>query len=361
MSKTIIFDARVCDGKVHGISRVSEMLLYQIIKHDNENRYVIFCANDYIAGKLPRKKNIEFQKIESKLYSVDEQWNVLKAANRVKPDLFHSPTFTAPYFAGFPVVINIHDLTPMIYPEFFHMKYKFYYNLFVKSVAKKATRIITSSQCSKNDICRLFSVNEDKVNVVFDGGYSENDKKIPYTLNGIKPGFVLFVGNQMPHKNFIRSVKAFDEFRKKVNDRDIYFVAVGISDEFFANSEVSGIKNVLCVKYIDPSRLQSIYEKAGVLLFASLYEGFGIPPIEAMSYGVPVISSNISCMPEILRDAYFSVDPQNVQQMANALVKLYYDKNLQDILIKKGYSQSKKYSWEKSAVDVINIYKDILR
>lgn len=359
MSKKIIFDARVCDGKVHGISRVSEMLLNRILRQDDENQYIILCSNDYITGKLPQKRNIKFHKIKSRLYSLDEQWNVLKSIKRFKPDLFHSPTFTAPYFAGFPVVINIHDLTPMIYPDFFHVKYKFYYNIFVKYIARKATRIITSSQCSKSDICRLFSINENKVSVVFDSGYSDTDKKIEYSINGVKPGFVLFVGNQMPHKNFIRSVKAFDEFRKKFKP-DAQFVAVGVSEEFFKTSETANIENVICVKYIDPPRLQSVYEKAGVLLFASLYEGFGIPPIEAMSYGVPVISSNISCMPEILQDAYLPVDPQDVNLMADALKKVYGDEHLRATLVKKGYEQAKKYSWEKSAKDVINIYKEIL-
>ncbi len=359
MGKKIIFDARVCDGKVHGISRVAEQIISNIVVQDKDNEYVLFVLNDYLREKLPELDNVSYRKLSSPLYSFKEQFEVLKIANLEKPDLFHSPTFTAPYFAKFPVVINIHDLTPMVYPEFFHVKYKYYYNFFVKRIARKATRVITSSECSARDITRFTGVNSEKISVVYNGAYSSVEKEEPIIVEGLNSGYILFVANEMPHKNFVRSAQAFGELQKRMPKSKLQMVAVGISDKYFEESLVKNIPNIFCMKYLTPSQLMFVYKEASILLFPSFYEGFGIPPIESMVFGTPVVSSNCSCMPEVLGDAALLVDPGDVSQICDALHKLKSDRILRLSYTEKGYNQAKKYSWQKSARQIIEIYKGI--
>lgn len=360
MTKHIVLDARVCNGRIHGISRVSEQFIYNILDLDDTNRYTVLCLNDYPEKKFPKKDSVTYLRVPGRLYSLKEQIKVLSVANGLNPDLFHCPTFTLPLMARFPMLVNIHDLIPVVYPQFFPFKYKVYYNFIVPRVCKKAVRIFTSSQCSKNDICRLYGVDPDKVIVVYNSSYSPNDTIEPFSAQDIEPGYVMFVGNEMPHKNFIRSAKAFDLVQKRLKNRKISMVTVGISQEFFDSSEVSHVKNIKCLKYLQPGQLQSVYKGAGVMLFPSLYEGFGIPPLEAMSFDVPVISSNCSCMPEVLGDAYVKVDPENVENMAQALYAVYTDERLRASLIAKGVKQVQKYSWRESARKIVNVYQELL-
>ena len=362
--KNIVYDARVCDGKIHGISQVAEQLLKCIIELDKDNKYIVLCNNDYIQGKMPQKDNVTYKKLKSKVYSINEQAEVLNCAKKIKTDLYHSPTFTAPLFASFPVIINIHDLIPMVYPEFFPIKYAFYYKLFVSKIAKKATKIVTCSESSKTDISRLFSVDPSKILVAYNSVTppDESAENIEESkIEKITPGYMLYVGNQKPHKNFVNAAKAFDILQNKCPDKNLKLVAVGISDDFFRQSPVHKIENIICIKYLDSIELNYLYKNAGLFLFPSLYEGFGLPPLEAMSYGVPVVSSYCSSMPEILGNAYEKVDPENPEDIANGLYRVTHHDGLTAELVKKGYSQVKKYSWMKSAKKVVNLYKDILR
>jgi len=359
MGKKIVFDARVCNGKMHGISRVSEQLILNIVAQDRDNEYVLFVLNDYLRKRLPESDSVSYRKLSSPLYSIKEQFEVLKFANLENPDVFHSPTFTAPYFAKFPVVINIHDLTPMVYPEFFHVKYKYYYKFFVTRIARQATRVVTSSECSANDITRFIGLDSKKISIIYNGVYSPREKESPIFIEGLNAGYILFVANEMPHKNFVRSAQAFGELQKRLPNSKLQMVAVGISDKYFEESLVKNIPNIMCIQYLTPNQLMFLYRGASIFLFPSFYEGFGLPPLESMMFGTPVVSSNCSCMPEILGDAAVLVDPTDVTQICDALHKLKLDRNLRLSYTEKGYEQAKKYSWQKSAKQVIDIYKEI--
>ena len=360
MTKHIVIDARVCDGRIHGISRVSEQFIYHILDLDNTNRYTILGANDYPQSKFPKKEHIKYVTVPTRLYSIKEQWSVWRLAESLKPDLFHCPTFTAPLMANFPVMVNIHDLIPVVYPELFSFKYKIYYNTFVPRVCKKAIRILTSSEGSKKDITRFYGIDANNIDVVYNSSYSANDTIEPYSADSVNPKYVMFVGNQMPHKNFIRAAKAFDLAQKRLKNRKISMIAVGISQEFFDKSEVANVKNITCLTYLSPGKLQSVYKGAGVMLFPSLYEGFGIPPLEAMSFGIPVVSSNCSCMPEVLGDAYISVDPLNIEEIARGLQTIYTNRSIRDSLIGRGKHRVKQFSWRESARKIVRIYGELL-
>jgi len=362
--KNIIYDARVCNGKIHGISQVAEQLFKRIIGLDSDNNYTVLCNNDYLPKKVPEKKNVVYKRLKSQPYSLNEQVEVLSYAKKSKADLYHSPTFTAPLFARLPIIINIHDLIPMVYPKFFPFKYTLYYKLFVTKIAKKATRIVTCSESSKKDISRFFELDPAKIvvaynSVTFPDKPSKDNEKI--MIDNIVPGYLLYVGNEKPHKNFINAAKAFDILQSRCPDKKLKLVAVGISNDFFRQSAVHKIENVICIKYLDTAKLNYLYKNAGLFLFPSLYEGFGLPPLEAMSYGVPVISSNCSSMPEILGDAYEKVNPASPDEIANGLFRVMHHEGLKAELIKKGKKQVNKYSWDNSAKKIVNLYKDILR
>ncbi|MEW6536128.1 MAG: glycosyltransferase family 1 protein [Candidatus Auribacterota bacterium] len=360
MPKHIIIDARVCDGRVHGISRVSEQLLKHLLALDDDHRYTILCANDYCDSILPVKSNVSLYMTDAKLYSLREQIDLPRVLNTLKPDLFYSPTFTAPYFAPCPVLVHIHDLIPMIFPAFFPFKYKPYYRFIVKPLARKADRIITCSENSRADIARLCRVDAGKISVVYNAGFTPDEQKRQCSVEGLRPGYVLFVGNEMPHKNFINAVHAYAKARFRITGRFIQMAAVGISKDFYKQSEVKSIPDIYCMKYVPPGELLSLYENASALFFPSLYEGFGIPPVEAMMHGVPVVSSNCSSIPEVLGDAYTAVDPNDVDSMADGLYNTIENNELRKRLEKKGFEQVKKYSWTKSAEKLLTIFREML-
>lgn len=359
--KKIVFDARVCDGRVHGISRVAEQLVKNLFTMDSPYHYTILCSNDYGASLVPRRANISYKLLKAPVYGVREQFVIVRELQALKADLYHSPTFSAPYCAPCPVVMHIHDLIPLVYPEFFPFKYKIYYSLLVKQLARKATHIIASSHCSEQDIIRLLGITPEKISVMYNATFAADEKIEPFDLGALQPGYVLYVGNEKTHKNFIRAVQAFAKARFKIKDRFVQMAAVGISPEFFKASEVRSIPDIHCFKHVAPEHLRWLYSQAGMLFFPSLYEGFGIPPLEAMLHGTPVVASNTSSLPEILDDAYYPVNPLDIDDMANGICTVLQDASLRSGLIEKGTLHEQKYSWSRAAEHVLNIYNGLLK
>lgn len=284
-----------------------------------------------------------------------------------KPDIFFSPTHYRPKFAGIPTAISIMDLSFLHFPDLFIKKDLYQLTNWTKESAKKAKTIFTISKASRDDIIKSYSLSEAKVKVTYLGIKPDLSKK---TLNmdaldkkfGIKGKYILFVGTLQPRKNIIKLVETLS----KLKDKDINLVIAGkkgwLYDEIIASPSKYNVKErVKFLDFVSNEDLPSLYKNALCFVLPSLYEGFGLPVLEAMKYGCPVLASNVSSLPEAGGDAALYFNPEDADDMTEKLEKVVSDAQLRQDMVKKGYNQIKKFSWEKTAKETLEVLEDLAK
>jgi glycosyltransferase involved in cell wall biosynthesis len=293
------------------------------------------------------------------LYILYFEFAVKRFLKKAKPDLFVSTD-------GFLVLDNsikqlpvLHDINFLHHPMDLKYAYRKYYNFFFPKFAKVATRIATVSNYSKSDIVKNYQINTSKIDVVYNG---INDGYCVLGLNQIasthekythgNPYFV-FVGSQSPRKNLARLIKAYSRFREN-QATTFHLVLAGSS--FWGDASLKAVweqsnykADIHFTGRLNQDELTKVVGASFALCFIPYYEGFGIPMIEAMAAGVPVIAANTSCLPEIAGEAALFVNPFDEVAIAAAMQKLATDPKLQAALIEKGLVQAEKYSWDKTA------------
>ncbi len=278
-------------------------------------------------------------------------------ASRNKPDVFFSPSHYRPRFSPVPTAISIMDLSFIKYPQLFNKKDLNQLGAWTAYSARKASLVFTISDSSKNDIIRQYNLEANTVVVTHLGIKSDRQKIIVKNVKekyGIRGDFVLFVGTIQPRKNISRLIEAFS----KVSNKSLLLVIVGkkgwqYEDIFDAPRKFEIEDRVKFLDFVADEDLFALYGEALCFILPSLYEGFGLPILEAMKYGCPVITSNVSSMPEAGGDAALYVDPQDVDDIAKKIEQLVSDEKLRKELIEKGYKQIKKFSWEKTAKETL--------
>ena len=287
------------------------------------------------------------------------EFQIPQVLKKYKADVFLSPDGYISLNTKVPQLAVIHDISFVHRPEDLPWLECRYYNYFFPKFARKATRIATVSNYSKTDIVKTYQVNAEKIDVVYDGcnqgfrPFSPEEQKLirgKYT-DGVP--YFLFVGALHPRKNVAGLLRAFDVFKTK-SDSPAKLLIVG--GEMHKTGEISEswqkmqFKNdVVFTGRVSQEELFGIYAAALAFTFVPFFEGFGIPILEAMSAGVPVICSNTTSMPEVGGDAVLYVEPENVGQIAEAMEKISSVSNLRNGLIEKGFSQKNSFSWEKTA------------
>ena len=267
-----------------------------------------------------------------------------------KSNIIHTTYYQEPYISNNkPYILTVYDLI--------HEKYNkdFNYILPKKKAIEKASHIICISENTKNDLEEYYKVNSEKISVIY---LATTEKKIE---NRNRNNNLLFVGNRKRYKNFKMLLKVF---RRKEIQNNFNIVCFGGGK--FLNEELDYIKSLGIsenkIQYLQGNDLELAeqYKTAFALIYPSLYEGFGLPILEAMSYGCPVISSNSSSLPEVYGDAALSFDPNNEEQLFEIINKLLKQSELRDDLIIKGFKNLKKFSWEKCAKETLDVYERVL-
>lgn len=276
--------------------------------------------------------------------------------HRPRPDVFFTPTHYTPRFSPIPAVISIMDLSFIFYPEMFKKSDLFQLTNWTAYSVRKATKILTISKASKDDIIKIYKVKSSKVEVIYPGikaGFRMDKKE-----NIIEGEYILFVGTLQPRKNIVRLIEAFSQVVKK--HPKIKLVIVGkkgwlYEDILNAPQKFSVEEKVTFLDFVSNEELASLYQHALCFVLPSLYEGFGLPVLEAMKYDCPVITSNVSSLPEAGGEAALYIDPLDVSDIARKLEKIITDPDLRKELIEKGKKQIKKFSWEKSAQETLKV------
>lgn len=282
-------------------------------------------------------------------------------------DLIHGAAFSLPVMSTLPSVVTIFDLSFIYFPELFPTFRRLYLQWATRVACKKATKIITISDASRQDIIRLFGISEEKIAVVYPGTREmfippqketveafRKEKKLPAR-------FVLHVGTLQPRKNLKRLVEAYHQ----ANPKDVDLVFAGgkgwFYEEIFQTVQALGIEDrVHFPGYVPDSDLSSWYAAADLLVFPSVYEGFGMPIVEAMSCGTPVMASNASAMPEAVGDAGVLFDPTNTAELAGTLEALLDNPDKLLEMSQRGLLQAQKFSWQKAGEETLAVYLDAL-
>lgn len=358
-------DARFYGPRMTGIGIYAQELIKNLLKIDKENQYVVFLRKKDYDNFPIEQKNVEKVTAEIPHYSFQEQLFLSSYLKKQNLDLVHFVNFNRPIYYRKPYTVMIHDLTLFYYPPVKNPIIKKMFSLVMNSTVKNASRIIVPSQWGKKDLINFLKVPEEKIEVVYEGFSSgfdpeKDQNKIREIKNKyrIKKDYLLYMGQQQPHKNLERLVEALDILIKK---QSVQLVIAGKPNRNFHKPEEKvkklGLeKEVIFTGFVPEDDVAALYSGARAFVFPSLYEGFGIPPLEAMSCSVPVVSSSASCMPEILGDAAHYFDPKNPKNIAQAVLDVLSDSQIRQSLIKKGLKQIKKYNWHQTAQGTLDIF-----
>lgn len=254
-------------------------------------------------------------------------------------------------------IMTIHDVSHERYPEWFSKNYYRFYHYMMPRIGKKAHAVLTVSEFSKKEIVDTLGINVEKIHVVHSNVPFQNkpskEEILSFKRNPEAERYILAVSSMDPRKNFVRLVEAFN----KIKDKSVKLYIIGMSFKAFNTPDLQKLigENVHLPGYIPDEKLQTMYQNALLSVYPSLYEGFGLPPLESMTYGCPVINSDIPALREVSQDAALYVDPYNVEDITQKIEQLLVDEPLRKELQEKGLLQIKKYSWNKSAKQVYEL------
>lgn len=259
-------------------------------------------------------------------------------------------------------IMTIHDVSHERYPEWFSKNYCRFYHFMMPRIGRKAHAVLTVSEFSKTEIVDTLGIDAKKIHVVHSNVPFHEKPSYEEVLNYIpeekSERYIIAVSSMDPRKNFIRLVEAFNQ----IEDKSVKLYIIGMSFKAFNTPDLEKLisENVHLPGYIPDDQLQKMYQNAILSVYPSLYEGFGLPPLEAMTFGCPVINSDIPALHEVSQDAALYVDPYDVKDMTMKINRLLKDNSLRDDLRLKGLEQIKKYSWQKSAGQVYDLVQQFI-
>lgn len=370
----IVVDARLYGPKTaKGLGRYLEQLLLGLKEQDQTNDYVILLSTENFNEftEAPR-----FKKVLApwRWYSLAEQFYLPRLIKKLKPDLVHFPHFNVPLFYRGKFIVTIHDVllrrhhsrrASTLGPLKFWLKKQLYLWV-IGSAIRRARQIITVSQFTKQEILHFYHVPESKISVVYEGltklektGEISADKEALLRYNISKP-YLLYVGNAYPHKNLDFLLRAWPKISQFFSGQ---LVLVGHEDYFYQQlknlaTELDLGSSILFLGYVPDVDLAALYRLAKLYVFPSLYEGFGLPLLEAMNYGLPIVASDIPCLREIAGTAAEYFDPNDQNDLVEKFKNLLVNQDRQNELRQAGQKQCQKYRWPETVAEHLKIYHD---
>src|SRR3954463_4814713 len=335
---------------------------------DDRTEFVVFCRPEDRETLATLGENFRAVAETAANYSVAEQLRIPLALRREGVTLFHAPHYVLPPLVRCRSVVTIHDCIHLMFPQYLPNRLAFgYARTSIGLAARRATRVMTVSESSKRDILRFVAVPPEKIDVIYNAfderfGVEPNEEDVVRVRERyqLHDEFVLYAGNVKPHKNLERLIVAFDLVRKRGLG---HLKLVLIGDEISKYAALRRAvhqhqlhKYVRFLGYLPEETLAVMYRLAAVFVFPSLYEGFGLPPLEAMASGTPVVTSSVSSLPEVAGDAAVLVDPYDPQAIADGIYRVLTDDSLRLDLKRKGLARARQFSWEDSARRVRAIY-----
>lgn len=373
--RKIAINALVMDQYKAGIGNYVYNLIRELVKQNDQYDIDIYI-NESVREQFQDSKRIKFiirgpyngsmQRI------VDEQTAMPYIYSSADYDFIHFLDYHTPFVKiNKPFIVNIYDLSFYRYPEVFTTGSRLIKKIITPLSLCRASKVVALSKFTKDEIMHYFpEVNTDKIHVIHPGvSYKSSSgrsfEKIKEVLKkyGIEDNYILYVGTLEPRKNIMSLVKSMKEIWTET-DISSKLVIAGkkgwLYQEVFDEVLKNGVEDkVIFTGYVSDEHLPYIYSGADMFIYPSIYEGFGLPPVEAMACGIPVITSNCSSLPEAVEDAALLVDPYKVSDIKDAIKKVYQDNALRRTLISKGFERIKTLTWKATAENVLEIYDDM--
>ncbi|HID87273.1 MAG TPA: glycosyltransferase family 1 protein [Anaerolineae bacterium] len=325
----------------------------------------------YDLSALARHPNVELHQIDMPTFSIAEQIVLPWIARRLSLDLLHSPYYIKPYWLPCPSVVTVYDLIPARYPQSLPSPWaRLAFKVTTRLALASARQVITLSQASQQDLSELYGVPETRTRVTYlaaDERFrpqgAERVTAVRRTYH-LPEKYVLYLGINKPHKNLVRLIDAFSRLTFDVSRFTL--VIAGHWDQRYPEvkrrvEELDLQDRVIFLGPVPEADLPALYSGATLFVFPSLYEGFGLPVLEAMACGVPVICSNTSSLPEVAGDAAIMVNPLDVDELAAAMERVLEDPALREEMAGKGTMQASKFSWERTARETLGVYESVVR
>lgn len=371
---------RIFRKKKHGMDMVALELIRNLQIIDHKNEYVVFVAPDEDDQVIQETPNFKIVRLDGGFYPLWEQIALPRAAKKEGCQVLHCTSNTAPLFTSIPIIDILHDI---IYMEHSYLKIlkgtgtpyqKFgniYRKMIVPRIVRKSKVITTVSHFEKNRIGEFFGMKGDpRLKAVYNG-FSAHFKPTTDSVERkrvkekyhLPDHFFFFLGNIDPKKNTKGTLKAFSDFLKQTSvDYKLVMLDYDRSELEKILAEIGDpglIEKIVLTGYVANTDLPGIYSQCEIFLYPSLRESFGIPMLEAMGCGAPVITSTTSSMPEVAGDAAFLIDPFKPEEITAAIVSILSDQELRDDLIKRGFVQAAKFSWKAMAEQFVEIYREM--
>lgn len=363
-----------------GVGTYIRNIVRTMLRLDHHNEYFLIGDSNRVGeiGELP--SNFHAVPFADRDPSPAAYFRFRKCLRQYNCDLVHFPRLlSVPQFLPCPYVVTVHDLLDYMYRSHSESSMRRAVHFYcTRRVLNRAARIIAVSNFTKNDVERLFQIRPGSIEVVYNaiddrfrcGHASDADRQFIAERYQVNYPFILYAGRISPHKNVVRIIEAFSALKTELDkeDRlpDLKLIIIG--DEISSHPDLrrtvirSGVESdVRFLGFVPIDVLRIFYDSAKVFVFPSLYEGFGLPPLEAMAHGTPVVTSNTSSLPEVVGNAAVLVNPENVFELMRALHRVLVDQQLRDRLKQRGYEQAARYSWEASVQRILQIYAEVLR
>lgn len=362
-------NGRFLVAKRTGVQRAAYNLLRTLIRLDRENEYYIFTGEQQISNPDWRFANVHvvtspIREGESFKNHFWEQFTLPKLAKKYKVDLLHSPANMAPLFFKGKSVVHIHDLCFVVNPQWYSFSFHTLYNFVIPRLARRATRVITNSNNSRNDLLQFCDVPAESVSLIYwavDDMFTQHQsKRSPVAIE--HNDYILYVGSLEPRKNIRSLVEAYEKLRERQPALKTKLVLIGGESPLFGEVRLNA-KNykddVIFKGFVRDEELVEYYRSARIVVYPSLYEGFGLPPLEAMASGTPVVTSNTSSIPEVVGTAALMVNPYDTEQLASTMELVLSDENLRQTMIREGLKQVKKFNWYRVARNTLAVYYEV--
>ena len=370
MTLRIAIDARKL--RDFGIGTYIRNILTELSRLDRTTEYIVLCRPDDLDAGDVLGRNFRMVPETAPTYSVAEQFRIPLSLSRERVQLVHEPHYVLPPLVRCRSVVTIHDCIHLMFPQYLPGRLAHVYAKgSMWSATRKANRILTVSEASKRDILRFFDVRPEKVVVI----HNAIDERFlapvdPQRMDLVRQRyqldhpFVLYVGNIKPHKNIERLIDAFGRARARGCEDDLKLVIIGDEISKYPALRQSVHKHKLDkhVRFLGFQPIETLtafYRLARAFVFPSLYEGFGLPPLEAMACGTPVVTSNVSSLPEVAGGAALLVDPYDADAIAEAICLAVSDQALRADLVRRGHERARSFSWTQSVKRIHEIYMQV--
>lgn len=362
-------NGRFLVAKRTGVQRAAYNLVKTLVEIDRDNEYVIFTGKEQVGSAdwdYPNVQVIGDDLIPSesvKNHFWEQVW-LPKLARRHAVDILHSPANIAPLFYRGKSIINIHDLCFVVNPQWYSFAFRTLYNAVIPQLARRATKVITNSNNSKNDLLQYFKLPAEKVSLVY---WAVDDVfSLPPAESSLasKPDddYILYVGSLEPRKNIDVLIKSYEKLRHDFPAIKTKLILIGGESPLFASVQFKAKEfrdDVIFKGFVTDQELGDYYRRARLVAYPSLYEGFGLPPLEAMASGAPVVTSSTSSIPEVVGRAALLVNPRDEDQLAKAMHQILTNDTLRQSMVKAGKAQVLKFNWYRVARGVLAVYHEV--